>query len=392
MQLEIQLTKPQSDFRHSAALYRGFVGGRGAGKSFCGAYDLQRRAKPGRLYGMYAPTYPMLRDATLRSFLEIGERMHFIKNVTRSDMIVTLGNGAEVLCRSLDDPERARGPNLSGAYIDEASLCKREAYDIIIACLRQSGEQGWLSTTFTPKGRSHWTYDVFGQNRQDTAIFRSRTDDNPFNPQGFADTLRGQYISQLAAQEVGGEFVEIEGGVCNREWFPVVDVGPVDGKRVRAWDFAATEASVKSENPDYTVGTLLVAKDGIYYVSHVIRARIGAGSVENLVIQTAQADGKSVPIAFEQEPGSSGKLFVHGMVRRLAGWTSRAIPATGSKLQRVMPFLAQAEVGNVKLVRGEWCPAWLDELASLPNGAHDDQSDSVALGFQYLTSYSGWVR
>ena len=207
----VRLHPIQKAFKDSESLYRGFTGGRGTGKSFVGAYDLLRRAKAGRLYGLYAPTYPMLRDASLRSFLELGEKLHFIKSFNKSDSIMILGNGAEVICRSLDDPERARGPNLSGAWMDEASLTKRDAYDIIIACLRQGGEQGWLSATFTPKGIKHWTYEVFGQGRSNTALFKARTRDNPFLPAGFADTLAEQYSGPFARQELEGEFVAFEG-------------------------------------------------------------------------------------------------------------------------------------------------------------------------------------
>jgi hypothetical protein len=103
-QVTIQLYTTQARFRQSDALYRGFVGGRGSGKSFVGAYDLLRRSQPGRLYGAYAPTYPMLRDAALRAFLDLGKRLRFIRQFNKSDMVATLGNGAEVLFRSLDDP------------------------------------------------------------------------------------------------------------------------------------------------------------------------------------------------------------------------------------------------------------------------------------------------
>lgn len=213
----IRLHPAQKAFRDSDATFRGFVGGRGAGKSFIGAYDLLRRAKPGRLYGAYAPTYKMLQDAAMRSFVEIGQGLAYIREVNKADMRVTLGNGAEVLFRSLDNPESARGPNLSGAWLDEASLVAREAYSIVIACLRQGGEQGWLSATFTPKGMAHWTYDVFGTGKPGTALFHARTKENPFLPPTFYDAVRAQYTSFLAQQELEGEFIgDMEGALWRR--------------------------------------------------------------------------------------------------------------------------------------------------------------------------------
>jgi predicted phage terminase large subunit-like protein len=387
--MRIKLHQAQADFHDSSALYRGFVGGRGAGKSFIGAYDLLKRAKGGRLYGAYAPSYPMMRDATLRTFLALGDEMHFIREFNKSDMRITLGNGAEVLFRSLDDPERARGPNLSGAWIDEASLVPHDAYTIIIACLREAGEQGWLSATFTPKGKQHWTYEVFGQPDGDKAqLFHAKTLDNPFLPATFYEAVRSQYTATFAMQELEGAFVDLTAGLARREWFPIVDIAPADAPRVRAWDFAATEKSAGSSDPDWTVGTLLAMTGGVYYVVNVIRQRVGPGAVEALVKQTAQLDGYQVPIILEQEPGSSGKLFTAEMVKALAGWNIRAESVTGDKVTRAMPFIAQAEAGNVRLVRGAFCGDLLDELCAFPIGAHDDQVDATSLAFSYLSSAS----
>ena len=391
-QLTIEMHRAQYDFVHSDTLFRGFVGGRGAGKSFIGAYDLLRRAKPGRLYGAYAPTYPMIRDATMRMFLGLGDKMHFIKAQNKSDLRVTLGNDAEVLFRSLDDPERARGPNLSGAWIDEASLVHQDAYAIVIACLREAGEQGWLSATFTPKGKSHWTYETFGQSVDNAALFHASTLDNPFLPATFYEAVRSQYTAGFAEQELQGAFIDIVGNLAKREWFPIVDAAPAQARRHRHWDFAATAKSASSGDPDWTVGTRVSEASGVYYVENIVRSRVGPGAVEAIVRQTAELDGRAVAISLEQEPGSSGKLFSAVMIKLLAGWTVRAEPASGDKVTRAMPFFAQAEAGNVRLVRGPWCSAWLDEIAAFPMGAHDDQVDSASSAFSALARPSGWVR
>lgn len=384
-QVKIQLYTTQAQFRRSEALYRGFVGGRGSGKSFVGAYDLLRRAQPGRLYGAYAPTYPMLRDAALRSFTELAQKLRFLKQFNKSDMVATLGNGAEVLFRSLDDPERARGPNLSGAWIDEASLVDEAAWNIVIACLRERGEQGWLSATFTPKGRDHWTYRVFGTQRPDTALFHATTRDNPFLPVGFYDALRQQYTETFAAQELGGEFIDVVGGLAQRAWFETVLVAPNHVRRVRAWDLAATEKKLSKDDPDWTVGTLVATDGRAFYIEDVVRERLSPGAVEDLIYATAERDGRQVGIRLEQEPGSAGKILAAALIRGLAGYVVKAEPSTGDKVSRALPFLAQAEAGNVKLVRAPWNGEWLAEMVAFPVGTHDDQVDTAALAFSELT-------
>ena len=384
----------QDAFLDAAALFRGFVGGRGAGKSYIGALDLILRAQPGRLYMAAAPTYPLMRDATLRTFLDQARALGVLREVRRGDMTAILANGAEVLFRSADDPDATmRGPNLSGVWLDEASIMDRAAFDLSIAALRQGGAQGWLSATFTPRGKAHWTYEVFGAGRPDTALFHARTADNPFNPPSFASTLRRQYTSAFAEQELDGCFIDAGGRLARRDWFRVTDArpDPKAGRWVRAWDFAATEATVSGSDPDWTVGALMTDAGGMWTLAHVVRARVAGGQVEALVRQTAALDGLTTEIALEQEPGSSGKIAAAYLVRALAGYSVRATPATGDKVTRAMPMLAQAEAGNLRLVAGDWTADWLDEMAAFPDGSHDDQVDAAALAFATLThGADGW--
>lgn len=232
MQLKksIRLHSVQSAFHSSKALYRGFVGGRGSGKSWIGAYDLIKRAsdksKPNRLYLVGAPTYETLGSSTIRSFLTVGRELQLIdpsKFKRGAPPSCKLPNGSEILFRSADNPERFRGPNISGCWLDEGSLMDRDAYDIAIACLREAGEMGWLSITFTPKGQQHWTYELFGKQppKPNTELFHACTYDNPFNPPEFEDTLRQQYGvgSAFEKQELGGAFVSPEGVEWPDEYF-----------------------------------------------------------------------------------------------------------------------------------------------------------------------------
>ena len=133
---------------------------------------------------------------------------------------LTLLTGAEILFRSGDDPERLRGPNLSGAWLDEASQMPKDAFDILIGCLRQEGQQGFLTATMTPRGLGHWTYEKWGKAAPDTAIFQAQTRDNPFNPPGFHQQLARQYGGLRAAQELEGQFVNIEGAEWAASYFP----------------------------------------------------------------------------------------------------------------------------------------------------------------------------
>lgn len=213
----------QSNFCKSRALYRAFCGGIGSGKTWVGSHDLLSRAIEGRTYMVVGPTFTSLSDSTLRSFLTMGRDLKLINPDSvrlSTPPQLTLAIGADVLFRSGDRPDSLRGPNLSGVWLDEASLMSREVFDIAIGRLREAGEQGWLTATFTPKGPTHWTYDAFATGKPNTVLFRASTRDNRYLPPHFEETLRIQYgDSQFARQELGGEFVQVEGAEFPAEWF-----------------------------------------------------------------------------------------------------------------------------------------------------------------------------
>ena len=207
----VKLHRKQREFCRSQAIYRAFCGGRGAGKTWCGAYDMLRRAKRDRTYMVIGPTYPNLVTSSFPMLAGVGFDLGVIQpgSVKKSSPPhIRLSTGADILFRTAEDPDKLRGANLSGAWLDEASIMSRDVYDIVIASLREKGEQGWLSATFTPKGVAHWTYELWGNPRPETEIFFSSTRENPFNPPAFYQLLKSQYKGSFASQELEGQFVD----------------------------------------------------------------------------------------------------------------------------------------------------------------------------------------
>src|ERR1700752_2332220 len=62
----------------------------------------------------------------------------------------------------------------------------------------------------------------------------------------------------------------------------------------------------------------------------------------------------------------------------------------GRKFERSQPFRAAAEAGNVKLLRGGWNEAFLEECEQFSPDEreyeHDDQIDATCGAFNYLTA------
>ncbi|HEU4752054.1 MAG TPA: phage terminase large subunit [Armatimonadota bacterium] len=188
-----------------------------------------------------------------------------------------------------------------------------------------------------------------------------------------------------------GDWEIVEGGnMFRREWFGTpLDAAPAGLRLARYWDLAATEVK-PGKDPDWTVGTLMgLSSDGYVYLLDVQRVRATPGAVEKLIRQTAELDRDrhgSVDTLMEEEGGSSGIAVTDHYARRvLLGFPFRGIRSTGPKEERAKPFSAQAEAGNVRLVRGPWNHDWLNELVAFPNPeVHDDQVDSASGAFNYL--------
>ncbi|WP_236762495.1 phage terminase large subunit [Agrobacterium tumefaciens] len=167
------------------------------------------------------------------------------------------------------------------------------------------------------------------------------------------------------------------GGMFQRGDFEIVDAVPAGAKRCRAWDFAATQPK-PGKQPDWTVGLRMAYHGGIFYVEDVRRDRWSPADVEKNLKSTATQDGLLVRIRMPEDPGAAGKSDAATKLKLLAGYNVAAIRPTGEKSVRAKPASAQAEAGNVKLVRGVWNETFLDEVCSFPNAQHDDQVDAFA--------------
>jgi len=167
------------------------------------------------------------------------------------------------------------------------------------------------------------------------------------------------------------------GGMFQRGDFEIVDAVPAGAKRCRAWDFAATRQK-PGKQPDWTVGLRMAYHGGIFYVEDVRRDRWSPADVEKNLKSTATQDGLLVRIRMPEDPGAAGKSDAATKIKLLAGYNVTAVRPTGEKTVRAKPASAQAEAGNVKLVRGIWNETFLDEVCSFPNAQHDDQVDAFA--------------
>ncbi len=172
--------------------------------------------------------------------------------------------------------------------------------------------------------------------------------------------------------------------MVKREWLShMVPRVPSKAAYVRYWDKAGTAGGGA-----YTAGVLLAKdRDGLIYITDVVRGQWAAVDRERIIRATAEADRAKyghVRISVEQEPGSGGKESAESTIRNLIGFSAIADRPTGDKAIRLEPFAAQAGAGNVRLVIARWNGEYVDELTTFPMGKYRDQADATSGAFNRL--------
>ena len=216
----ILLSDPQAKFVESKRPFPALIGGVGSGKTYAGACRTLERAMltPTKGY-IIAPTYRMLKDATIPKFREMAGDL--IQEHLKSDMEFLMVNGTQILLRSAENPDHIRGPEANFGWLDEAPYMSSYIWPVLLGRLRLVAElpdgrkldpTGYV--TCTPKGRN-WLYKTWVKDHgldDGYEVIHTTTYDNRINlPNSYIQSLEKSYAGQYLLQELRGQFVRFEG-------------------------------------------------------------------------------------------------------------------------------------------------------------------------------------
>jgi hypothetical protein len=159
-----------------------------------------------------APTFAMLRDASLISLTRMLEDLEVEHEHKRSDGEMHIeAPESLILLRSLDEPERLRGTNLAWFGIDELSYASESAWQRLEARLRDP--KAVLLCGFgvwTPQGHD-WLYLKFIKSPvAGYGCVRARPFENRFllaRTPDYYERLESSYDPKFYEQEVKGEYL-----------------------------------------------------------------------------------------------------------------------------------------------------------------------------------------
>ncbi len=342
----------------------------------------------GRNYWWIAPTFPVAKIAyrRLKTYLPRGS---FKSN--ESELTITLDNGATIFFKGSEKPDSLYGEDVYAAVIDEATRVKVDSWYAIRTTL--TATQGPVRIISNVKGRKNWAYkfarraEAGGKDYHYAKLTVWDAVDAGIFPTEEAEDAKAMLPDAVYRELYLAEAADDSEAFFQTEHIGVIEEPPKDLKVCRTWDFAVSEVG-DTFDPDYTVGVKMGYDGKRTVILDVVRLRAAPDRITGLVQTTAMEDGNHCPQIIEEEKGAAGKMMV-SLFRRMLAEVPEAgkvvpAPVTGAKPVRAFHFAAACNDKRVVLVAADWNAALLEEMDDFPDGAHDDQVDAGAHGYNYL--------
>lgn len=387
IRIEVSVLPHQAEYASSTARQVALIAGRGAGKTWAGAYRLLLHAAmtPGQ-YAVIAPTYTMLEDIDWPALREVARVMRLDLVEQPGRMQMTLPGRSEIRFRSADRPDRLRGLNLHGCWMDEAAQIDEDVMQIVRPALR-CGECPWLAVTTTPKGTGHWTYRVFGPQSTDAHVVRATTRDNPLLAESVRQQLYRDLVGVWARQELDAEWCDPEGVEWPAEhWGDWVMVPPATmpmqrmTRRVIAVD---PSLGARPDRGDYSAIVALGWCDGLLWAE----ADLARRPPHQIIADTLTLSDRWRPHAIGIEAVAFQSLLVAELTRQ------RQVPypvygiqcgaqAKELRIRRLGPAIVRRELRIADTPGGR---LMCRQLRDWPMGEHDDGPDALEMALRLMT-------
>lgn len=216
---------PENGYNRDIALYQG---GFGAGKTWVGSLTgtLLCLQYPGIRGLVCALTFPLVRDTTLKQYLEhldnagFTEGVHFKHN--KAEQIIKFANGSEILFRHAQEPETLKSLNLGFVELEEMSNIPKSTFDMLLSRLRQEVKPEWKAKGFkyrlfghtNPEQSKGWIYKYFVEQKPDNyRLIQAPTTQNKFLASDYVESLKEIYDPEYYRINVLGEFGDYTSGL-----------------------------------------------------------------------------------------------------------------------------------------------------------------------------------
>ena len=389
------------------------LAGRGAGKTRTAAEQIAWWAytEPGTRWLVAAPTSADVRatcfegDSGLLTIIPKG----LVADYNKTSHELRLINGSLIKGIPASEPERFRGPQFHGAWLDELAAWDylQEAWDQIQFGVRLGTRTRIIATT-TPKPKD-LIVELMGREGDDVVMTTASTYANLDN---LSANFRKQILSYegttIGRQEIYAEIIDPEeNGIVKRDMFRLWPSGkafPPFEYIIQSYDVATSE---KSQNDPTACMTFGVFKPLDGPMSAMVidcwQERLQYPDLRPKVIEeydTVYGEGKEkkrVDLLLIEDK-SAGISLIQDLQR--AHLPVRAYnPGRADKVQRlniVSNIIARGRVwipesdrrkGFVK----DWAEQFVSQICAFPDTTHDDLVDACSQALRYLRD-AGWLE
>lgn len=224
MRIRAKATVPQTQLVNSTARFPAMVAGFGAGKTHgLVLRTLRLIFGEGRDIAYYLPSYPLVRTIAYPRFTEMLDGLGVAYKLNRSEHTIQV-NGKQIIFRTMDNPDTIVGYEVGDSMVDELDTLHTEkaraAWNKIIARNRQKKPTGTntVAVGTTPEG-FRFVYEKWSKEPTESyELIKAPTYSNPHLPDGYVESLRETYPSNLLAAYLEGEFVNLTSGVVYTEY------------------------------------------------------------------------------------------------------------------------------------------------------------------------------
>jgi len=178
MKIKLQpINKTQSDFIESPAARVLFSGAFGAGKSvaLCTKALKLSLDYPGNFGLICRKVRATLAQTTIKTFFELVCPRELIADYNKSEGLVTLTNGSQILFGGLDDPLKLGSLNLGWCGIDEAIETTEEDWKMLEGRLRLPNVLHQIFAATNPGPPSHYLYRIFFKEKKGEVFQASKS-------------------------------------------------------------------------------------------------------------------------------------------------------------------------------------------------------------------------
>jgi phage terminase large subunit-like protein len=388
------------------------LAGRGAGKTHASAMTLAEWAwdQPGTRWLVSAPTSGDLKGTCFEGdsgLLSIIPKV-LIADYNKSLHEIKLINGSFIKGIPASEPERFRGPQFHGGWLDELAAWEylQESWDMIQFGIRL-GQRTKLICSTTPKPKEV-VMDLISREGDDVVVTRASTYSNIKN---LAPSFQKQILqyegTNLGRQEIHAEIIDPEeGGIVRRDWFRLWPNGkpfPPLEFIIQSYDCATSDKTHNDPTGSITLGVFKPMDGGMSVMvldcwqEHLqypdLRPKVidefetvyGEGR-ERKLVDLILVEDKSAGISLIQDL-QRAHLPVHAYNPGKADKIQRlSIVANIIKAGRVWVPESSVRKGYVK----DWAEGMVSQICSFPETVHDEFVDCISQGLRYLRD-GGWI-